>query len=309
MSLHRIPMIRRMLQLTLRPVAFILHRARIMRPMIYVRMDGGLASQMHFYMIGRTMALNEGADVEYDLSWYDECGMDLDGRFVRNFDLLKFYPQLPFRKASSGLKLSLYRLLYKHVNDYEAAPSEWLRLKAPVYLDGYYSDPDGLYARMHDIFKDAHPAGADPADLSLAEEIMNHPDAVGIHVRRGDLSVAVYSYGTPASDEYFRKTINYLKSRHGDDIPFFIFSDEPEWVTSHLLPTLPDGDYRIMQRNGSDKGYLDLWLLSKCHHFITSKGSFGKYAAILSPRRGEITLCDSPESYQWLSHLPDAKLF
>lgn len=304
-SLHRNPIIRRCLVALARPVAALLHSVGIMRRQIYVRVDGGLASQMHFYMVGEWMRNHLGVPVEYDLSWYDECGVDLDGRFVRNFDLLRFSPNLAFSRINKPLKLSLYRLLYKHINDYEESPTKWQKLKAPLYMDGYYNDPPGFYEKMREFFS-GPPVGIDETDIALAKEIEDAPEAVGMHVRRGDLSVEVFSYGKPAGDDYFFKAVRLVQDMYGDSIPVFIFSDEPEWVRNHLLPLLPKGEYRIMDRNGSDKGYIDLWLLSKCRHFITSKGSFGRYAAMLSSRLGTVTICHTPDSTRWLTHIPDA---
>ena len=38
--------------------------------------------------------------------------------------------------------------------------------------------------------------------------------------------------------------------------------------------------------NGAERGYYDLFLMSRCHHHITSKGSLGKFASCLNPHRG-----------------------
>jgi hypothetical protein len=45
--------------------------------------------------------------------------------------------------------------------------------------------------------------------------------------------------------------------------------------------------------NGSDKGYIDLYLMSKCDSFITSQGSLGKYARLL---RSDDALIIEPSS-------------
>ncbi len=296
--------LRRLIAALARPAAALMHRCGLMRRQVYVRMDGGLASQMHFYLVGEYFR-NRGFDVEYELDWYDYCGRDLTGNFARNFELLKFAPSLPFRRVSNQLKVSLYRLLYKHVNDYEASPASWQALKAPIYLDGYYPAGEGFYGDMRKVFV-AEPVDVDAANSEMGRRISEAAEAVGMHVRRGDLAVDTYAYGAPASDDYFIKAIRLMQGRHGADIPFFIFSDEPQWVRTHLLPQFPKGCYEIVNLNGSDKGYLDLWLISQCRHFITSKGSFGRFGALLSPRRGDVVICDSAETRNWLSHIPSA---
>ena len=38
----------------------------------------------------------------------------------------------------------------------------------------------------------------------------------------------------------------------------------------------------LIDHNGSDKGYMDLALLSYCHHFVASQGSMAHYANLLN---------------------------
>lgn len=64
---------------------------------------------------------------------------------------------------------------------------------------------------------------------------------------------------------------------------FFIFSDEPDWCQENVTRFMPEGTYKIMDQNGSDKGYIDLALMSRCHCIIASQGSMGKYGALLRP--------------------------
>ena len=120
-----------------------------------------------------------------------------------------------------------------------------------------------------------------------------------MHVRRGDLKVEVYAYGKPASSDYFKNAITYFKDRKAY---FYFFSDEPDWVSQTLLPLLPLSDnYKVVSINGSDKGYMDLYLIAYCKHQITSKGSLGKYGALLmdNPRK-TVILCDDETEYSCL---------
>lgn len=292
-------MMRRLIAAAVRPLAALLHASGLMRREIIVKVDGGVCSQMHFYLVGQRLHRNSGDDVSYDLIWYDEDGMDGDNRFARNFDILKLCPTLPFNINRNRLKLSLYRLLYKHISRYEAGASGWQTLSAPVYLDGYYADDAELYAPMREVFR-MNPADIDETTRDVMRRIAAEPDATGMHVRRGDLAVYVAAYGMPASEDYFIAAVRELRVRHGEEFTVFIFSDEPQWVTDNLMPRLPEGKYEIVAHNGSDRGYLDLLMLSGCRHFITSKGSFGKFAAMLSPRLGDVAVCNDPETRHWI---------
>ena len=52
--------------------------------------------------------------------------------------------------------------------------------------------------------------------------------------------------------------------------------------------------------NGSDKGNMDLFLIAYCNHQITSKGTLGKYGALLRDSADKIViLSDDTVEYQW----------
>lgn len=61
---------------------------------------GGICSQINFYAVGAYL-MAKNYHVKFALSWFLQHGMDMDGVFVRHFDLLKAFPNLPFEKAST----------------------------------------------------------------------------------------------------------------------------------------------------------------------------------------------------------------
>ena len=105
----------------------------------------------------------------------------------------------------------------------------------------------------------------------------------------------------PASLSYFKRAVDYMEKE--TVMPFFyFFSDEPEWVASELIPYLEfaNENYKVVDINGSDKGYMDLFLIAYCKHQITSKGTLGKYGALLRDSADKIViLCDDKVEYQW----------
>ena len=85
------------------------------------------------------------------------------------------------------------------------------------------------------------------------------------------------------------------------DAYFYFFSDEPDWVSKVLLPQLSLVDEgQVVNLNGSDKGYMDLFLIAHCKHQITSKGTLGKYGALLADNSAKVVvLCDDEIEYCW----------
>lgn len=279
----------------------ILTYTRVIRPRIIVLLDGGICSQMHQYLLGQ-IYVRKGYQVRYDLTFYQEWGSDLNFQFVRCFDLLKAFPDLTLR-AASQTAIRFYKRKFGYLGNNTAARVEefsFLDLAPPRYLGGYYHlPPDRWLPLFRELFR-IDIEVFDESNKALYHAIQARLDSVAVHVRRGDLKVEVYSYGKPASLAYFQSSIAYFQQQLS--IPYFyFFSDEPLWVAQELIPFLKlSRNYKIVDLNGSDKGYMDLFLIAGCKHQITSKGTLGKYGALLMDNVEKmVTLCDDVTEYPW----------
>lgn len=252
-------------------------KADLITPCMVIPIDGGICSQMHQYLIGEIFH-RRGYKVKYSLLFYEKSGTDNDGVQVRNFDLLKAFPYLEFEKATKW-EAKFYSLAFKYIGYYpESLDVKWIELKPPRFLSGYYADPQGFYKKLYnEVF---HPSAnaLDTENRRLYDTI--DENSVAIHVRRGDLSSYHVAYGNPVTMDYFINAVKYMCERYSSPV-FYFFSDDMTYVEAQLLPLLPkDICYRLID-NGAAKGYMDLMLMSKCRHQITSKGSLGKYGALL----------------------------
>lgn len=152
------------------------------------------------------------------------------------------------------------------------------------------------------------PEVLDAQNKLLYSEIDSRPCPVAVHVRRGDLKVEIPAYGKPASLEYFKSAVTYMQDRDMSSF-FYFFSDEPDWVRDELIPQLylTEGNCKIVDINGSDKGYMDLFLIARCKHQITSKGTLGKYGALLGDNSEKmVVLCNDEVEYPWKELLQNA---
>lgn len=247
--------------------------------LIIVRVDGGISSQINFYAIGAYF-MSQNYHVKFDLTWFETDGLDMDGRFARNFDLLKAFPSLPFEEATHD-EIKYYSKKYpKKTNNI-------FKMKPPLYLDGYPSGMKYLLENRTTFAERFTPPQSDlKAIQTTLDDICAHCSCA-VHVRRGDLAMHTDTgYGRPCSEEYFISAIKIINALV-PKVKFYFFSDEMSWVNDFLIPQLPQNlEYKICEQNGSDKGYLDLYLMTKCQHFIASKGSFGRFARILSKNEG-----------------------
>ena len=100
------------------------------------------------------------------------------------------------------------------------------------------------------------------------------------------------SHDIEASAEYFKNGIDFFKGQKNVEL-YYLFSDDKEYLTKELIPYvgLHEKEYIIVQ-NGADKGYFDLLLMSRCNFVITSKGTLGKYGALLDLNRNKtVVVC------------------
>ena len=241
-------------------------------PFLIVRVDGGICSQVCFYSLGKYFS-DKGYRVKYDLTWFDEFGMDVDNKFQRNFDLLKAFKIEDFEIASED-EIEYYK------NNFYLSSKIFQLARPPVYVGRYYDYTKVLIKNKEYLISRFSP-DLDEYNESWLKKIQAQ-NSCAIHVRRGDLSNCKFSYyGKTATAQYFINAINFIKNKVSD-IKFFFFSDEVDWIEEEIVPNLSDVNYEIVNCNGSDKGYLDLYLISKCSSFITSLGSLAKTGAMLS---------------------------
>ena len=272
---------------------------KICKPMIIVRVDGGVCSQMHQYLLG-FLFNKKGYKVKYDLTWYKEFGMDMNNKDVRNFDLLKAFPKLDF-EVVNDISLKFYRHFYCYQGNYpQSNNKDWVNLTPPVLMSGYYADPENLYSVFfQEVFR-IDTNVLDEANLIIYQKIDSSLSAA-IHVRRGDLAIeTVVSYGVPVSLDYFKKSIDYLRKKKQVSL-FYLFSDDKKYLTDKLIPfvKLEECEYTIVQ-NGADKGYVDMILMSKCNYIVTSKGTLGKYAALLNLQKRRTAIVSSDDSQTFM---------
>lgn len=225
-----------------------------------IKTDGGICSQILFAALGKYYEDN-GFKVKYDISFFKDYGLDVYGKFCRNYDINKAFP---------NLKLEL-------ANDEEIKKAKLNK----NYIDYYSEKRYYSLIKYRDYFKkNFKPEGI---NQNLLNDIKNR-NACAIHVRRGDLANSTGgSYGYPPSVNYFIKSINLVKALC-PEVKFYFFSDEPNWIEENIIPKLNDVSFEICKENGSDKGYLDLFLMSKCKYIISSIGSLGIFAKILSEK-------------------------
>ena len=267
----------------------LLCKMKICRPYIIMQMDGGICSQMFQYLQGQLYA-EKGASVGYDLTWFKRCGMDVDKRFVRTFELETMFPGLVV-KTFSDSTIWFYKHFLRFTSPNHLLPQVSAKI-APVYLAGYYGIDDEDFARLfQDLFVGKEMALQSP---SLSRKYPRQ-HLCAVHVRRGDLAKGDNPYYGGVSDDYFFRAIYYVENLFPDSL-FYFFSDEMDYVRHNLVPHL-SVSYELV--SGPNKAYEDLLLIAECDTIIASQGNFGKFAAMLN-ENSLLILNDDKYAKPWL---------
>lgn len=241
---------------------------------IIIRVDGGICSQIAFVALALDLS-NRGNNVFLDLTWFRDSGKDADGRFVRNWDMPKAFPGLQFQTICNAT-------IQKFKKHHSQRGSDPRTFRAPIYIGGYPERMPSLLSQR-EFLRNRFAPVLDEGRAKLMPKIESCPSCA-VHVRRGDLAKTNYAYGDPTSVGYYRRAVEIVKGI-APDVCFYFFSDEPQWVRDVLIPYVGDIDHIIVSSdNESDKGYMDLFLISRADYIISSIGSLGVYGAILSSR-------------------------
>lgn len=275
--------------------------------MVIIKITGGLGNQLFQFAMGLALEETLGFQVKYDLSAYKIVGsrkFDLD-KFVGNLKIanseeiernnnvlqkIKFqiFQWVGFPFGLQGLKYYLERNFQYDANVFD--------LGNDVYLSGYWQSE--RYFLNHRVkllerikISDSH----SPDSMTYLKQIRSS-NSVSIHVRRGDYisnSKANSIYAT-CDLGYYEKAIQHLSAQF-EDLTFFVFSDDMEWVTTHFSKF---ERMIFVNANHGDTAFEDLKLMSNCKHNIIANSTFSWWAAWLNQHPDKVVL--APEN--WLNN-------
>lgn len=258
---------------------------------VVVRIMGGLGNQLFQYASGQALALRRAVPLYLDPRWYetnqtrrfelDELGL---GNMTAPHDLLTRCPA-----ANDALPRRVARYIGRSVR-----PSAWpqvvvekgaetltslISIESPLlYLIGYWQHPT-FFLPLFDAIREQLLVSSPQSTRaeSLKEEIDSHPNAISVHVRRGDYvadpQIAV-THGTQERS-YYEMAMNRMRTERPKPW-FFIFSDDPHWTRANLSPK----DSTVVTPNYKSS-YSDLLLMSRCQAHIIANSSFSWWGAIL----------------------------
>lgn len=271
--------------------------------MIIVRLAGGLGNQLFQYAFARGVSSRLKTNFKLDATpfetYYKHHKYSLDNfsikqTFAKDFDFFGF---VWMRKHNSFFEI-FYRYLrlkskllpfYRTERQFHFDPSVFTRDN--TYFDGSWV--------TEKYFKDIRSELLE--ELTINKPLSEYSNgilkeiqastAISIHVRRADyitgstFASAPIIHGTCSMD-YYMSAIKYITDKEHDP-HFFIFSDDYEWsVENFKFLNCPV----TCIKNGPEKNYEDIFLMSQCKHNIIANSTFSWWGAWLNRNATKIVI-------------------
>lgn len=254
--------------------------------MIATHLFGGLGNQLFQFGTGLALAERRGVELRLDARYFDvpradalcihHFGHRTPDIERKRLPAMRHAGLLPYiRDKVQGTDWKVYR---ESTLGFDPAVMD---LPDGTYLKGYWQT-SRYFADYADLVRNHLQIVTPPTPENVA--VMKSQDktfAVSLHVRRGDyVSNAKFNatHGTCDLD-YYARAAHHIADLVDEDVTFYAFSDEPDWVSENLkLPFKME----IVSHNGVDLNYEDIRLMSRCRHHIIANSSFSWWGAWLN---------------------------
>lgn len=120
------------------------------------------------------------------------------------------------------------------------------------------------------------------------EKQMQETNSVSLHIRRGDYLEVSDVYGGICTPGYYEKAMKQMEEWH-PDCHFFVFTNDVEWVKENYK----QDNLTIVEGNDEDAGYIDMYLMTRCKHYILANSSFSWWGCYLNPSKDKKVIAPS----------------
>jgi len=286
---------------------------------IVVHQISGLGNQLFQYAAGRYYARRYGAGLRMVT---DPAKRAFSHGSPRPFLLGHFCIQSPVREIrfwewkillSSRQQLAPVRALMRRASQsqvFRETPAqrysflEDLSVQSgtrTLYLAGYwqtYKIADALGPRLRTELAFRQPP--EGRNLEMLGRIREAKNAVSLHVRRGDYTLAAEG-NIALPMEYYERAITRAKERV-DEPTFFVFSDDMEFARANL----PAGLKTVfVDHNDHWTAHEDLRLMSSCRHHILANSTFSWWGAWLNPNEDKVVMAPRQWHLRAESYYPE----
>jgi len=282
------------------------------RRLVVSKIVGGIGNQLFCYAAARRLALKNDAplwlDVDFfrsDVNFGREYRLDCfelpPHRILRSRRLLPakadlYWWRLKRRLAARNLLPGRDCLIEAEPGVFEPRLLDF-QVRRATLLDGYWQD-ERYFADIAPVLRRdlTFRLDLDARQRELAARIESS-NAVAVHSRR--LHGITPSNPAGASDAldatYYLKAIEAARGRTTRP-EFFCFGDDPRWLMEQWPRNLP---VTLVHNPGPLGEMIDLWLMTKCRHFIIANSTFSWWGAWLGAAPEKIVIAPRPKGLQY----------
>ena len=254
-------------------------------PLVVIQLSGGMGNQMFQYALYlQLQALGKNVKID-DKTEYE-------GRNARPIRLSVFNAkyEVPTETEMNCLTDSYLDLASKirrklkgrktaaYMEKSQLFDSKVLELNRAYFMGWWQSEKyfAGIKEKVREAFNFKN--------MNLSETMKTYADAmensnsVSVHIRRGDYQQVDEIYGGICTEEYYEKAMKKMREEI-PDCHFFIFTNDIPWVKEHMQGK----DVTVVEGNDEDAGYIDMYLMTHCKHYILANSSFSWWGCYLNP--------------------------
>ena len=254
-------------------------------PLVVVQLSGGMGNQMFQYALYLQLkALGKNVKID-DKTEYE--GRDARPIRLSVFDAKYETPTEVEMKCLTDSYLDMASKIRRKLTGRKtAAYMEKNQLFDPkvlemdrAYLMGWWQS-EKYFAGVKEKVREAFTF----KNMNLSEtmktyaEAMESSNSVSVHIRRGDYLQVDEVYGGICTEEYYEKAMKKMREEM-PDCHFFIFTNDILWVKEHMQGE----EITVVEGNDEDAGYIDMYLMTCCKHYILANSSFSWWGCYLNP--------------------------
>ena len=256
---------------------------------IRVKLTGGLGNQMFQFAAGYSIAKKNNVKLSLDLKRFtyrkDHNGFELQKVFdiLSKVDFLNHpinFGSINFKEILNNIDITFHNFKEPHFH-YTA---KILDIPKHSLLNGYWQSElyfEDYAQELRKIF--SFSKQLDKKNSLIANEI-NQNNSVSIHVRRGDYLLKINNNHNVDLKKYYLDAIEKT-SKFFDNPKYFVFTDDPLWVTKNFILDYP---FTVIDFNRDNDSFLDMYLMSLCKSNIIANSSFSWWGAWLNDKEDKI---------------------
>lgn len=260
--------------------------------MIIVKIIGGLGNQMFQYAYAKALE-QKGYEVKIDISAFETY--KLHGGYQLSFyniDLItsmkeennKYYKNNVFLKVLRRLSFDFSRRIKEKSLLFDA---KLLDVEDNTYIDGYFQS-ENYFKDIKEIILKQFTIKKEISSYSkdIENQIKDSKNSCSLHIRRGDFvnNTNISIHGS-CDAVYYKNAMRLLEEKE-DDINYFIFSDDIDWVKRNL-----DVKAAIYIESKEKRlPHEDIYLMSLCDHNVIANSTFSWWGAWLNQNENKIVI-------------------